>query len=76
MAFDRRVSADTTHDHGLCLNQFQALPPGNPEANFQNLSIPSHLSKFFCQMPGPQVSLRPFNLINFTLFHHFQDLNH
>ena len=32
--------------------------------------------KFFGQIPGSRASLRPLISINFTLFHHFQDLIH
>ena len=48
-------------------------PPGNPVVNLQNWTNPGHLPNFLL-MPSPQTSLGAFILINFTLFHHFQDL--
>ena len=48
-------------------------------ANFKNLAHPSHPGNFLsnAQPPGAlHAFLGPFISINFTLFHHFQDLNH
>ena len=59
----------------LCPGRFQALP-GNPEANFQNLSNPDHPGRLFCQITCPWASLIHFILINFTFSHPFQGLNH
>ena len=56
---------------------YQSIPSVTiPRTNFQNLSDPSPMGKFFGQIPGGRASLGPLILINFELFHHFQDLNH
>ena len=47
-----------------------------PQANFQNIVKSPPPGKFFGQISGGRASLGPLILINFTLFHHFQDLNH
>ena len=47
--------------------------PGNPVVNLQNWANPGHLPNFLL-MPSPQTSMGGFILINFTLFHHFEDL--
>ena len=67
----------------LCI-MHQSVPsliPSSPWANFQNLANTSHQGKLFCQMLGPpeappRAFLGQFISINFTLFHHFQDLSH
>ena len=50
-------------------------PSDKPRANFQNLSNPSHPGRYFCQLPSLQASLGHFILMNFILFHPFQDFN-
>ena len=52
---------------------YDPLLPSNPVVNLQNGGNPGHLPNFLL-MPSPQNSLGAFILINFTLFHFFQDL--
>ena len=48
--------------------------PGSPRANFLKLSNLGSPGKFLCQIPGglPET----LNLVNLTLFHRIQDLDH
>ena len=59
-----------------CMSIPSITIPGNPGINLQNLANPGHLCKFSCQMSSPQTSMGAIILINFTLYRHFQDLNH
>ena len=57
----------------VSLNSKHYHPPGQ---GFKNCQIPAPRQIIFDQIPGGWASLGPLILINFTLFHYFQDLSH
>ena len=75
MARIARDRIETRND--VSVNSKRYHPPGNPRAHFQLSSNASHPGNFFSEMPGIQASFpAPFILIDCTLLHHIQELNH
>ena len=74
----KRVLMDTSNSYYHASVNFERYHPprATPWQIFKTWQIPVTLANFFYQMPGPQACLGPFILMNFTLFHHFQDLSH
>ena len=51
-------------------------PQTNPGQIFKNHQILALWANSLCQIPGSRASQGPLILINFTLFHRIQNLNH
>ena len=69
-------SVDILPDLYVSVNSkyYHPLPLATPEKIFKIYQIPATQVNFF-EVSNPQASLGPFILINFILFHPFQDLN-
>ena len=65
------VSVNSKHYHSLPLPP----PPWQPWGKSSKFGKSGPPLQIFCQMPSHQTFLGAFISINFTLFHHFQDLN-